>query len=164
MNRNCVALPAAGEWRIKLVKLALVPLLLQLYSTFATTPAWSLPESGNRSTDAKQLKSLRKAEFQVGGASCVVCLRKIEHRLRQSPGVFKAEVSTKRPYQAVVFFDESKTDPHLVWMPLGKDGYTMNDLKVTPVTAVPEGLIFDAIKQPKKTDDMTVSPPPPVAD
>lgn len=65
--------------------------------------------SAAKSDNAGAKPSLQRADFRVTGASCVACLRRVAKRMREAPGVLKADVSIFRPYWSLVIYDKKKT-------------------------------------------------------
>lgn len=53
---------------------------------------------------------LRQADFEVTGAGCVLCIRRLTYVLKHSPGVKEASVTLSKPHKAKVVYDCSKTN------------------------------------------------------
>ncbi len=72
----------------------------------ATEPA--SVQSVSKIGDIEKAPFLR-LDFNLKGATCVSCIRRISKRLRGSKGVLKADISILNPYEGVVIFDGKKT-------------------------------------------------------
>lgn len=92
-----------------LLGLALV--VLALPAAAAKPDATAKPVTASKTPVAakKTPGALQRADFRVTGASCVACLRRVAKRLREAPGVLKADVSIFRPYWGLVIYDKKKT-------------------------------------------------------
>ena len=76
---------------------------------------------------------LRKTEFGVEDAVCVVCLREILNTLRLSKGVLRAEPSMKFAYGFAVIYDKRTISQATLLAPIKKK-YTLFDITDMPVT------------------------------
>lgn len=90
--------------------LALALVVLALPAAAAKPEPTAKPSATKSPVAAKKTQAgLQRADFRVTGASCVACLRRVAKRLREAPGVLKADVSIFRPYWGLVIYDKKKT-------------------------------------------------------
>ncbi len=101
--------------------------------------------AGNRSLAAQgQTGSsgcIKRADFQMSGARCVLCLREAAWSLRQQPGVIKADVSIYNPHWAVVIYDCGKTSLAAIMRPLAKQHVFASRVNESALAGVPSVVI-----------------------
>lgn len=80
-----------------------------------------------------------RLDFNLKGATCVACIRRVAKHLRQTKGVFKADISIIRPYEGVVVFDPQKTNVEKLSSEITKEEKraSAGDLQLTALASVP---------------------------
>jgi copper chaperone CopZ len=78
----------------------ILSLNLILFATICLSPASRAVESAD--------KGLHRLDFRLEKASCATCILKVRKALRESPGVVACEISIKKPYGGVLFFNPAK--------------------------------------------------------
>lgn len=66
---------------------------------------------------------IRKVEFDVLGAGCVSCVRRIEKMFRATPGVEAAQLNGFSPAHATIIYDMDKTSLQSLLDKLKEAGY-----------------------------------------
>lgn len=90
-----------------------------------------------------------RLDFQLKGASCVSCIRRISKRLRGSKGVLKADISILSPYEGVVVFEGKKTNLTKIETEIKSEDKraSVTELQLTALEAVPP-LVLPRSKTP----------------
>ncbi len=84
----------------------------------------------------------QRLDFQVRGASCVTCIRRVAKALRHMRGVIKADISIYYPYWAVVVLDKSKADEMKVVETVRKEkGVDVNRLEKQDLNEIPQLIV-----------------------
>lgn len=80
-----------------------------------------------------------RLDFNLKGATCVTCIRRVAKRLRNNKGVLKADISILRPYEGVVIFEPKKTNVAKLSSEITKEEKraSVGDLQLTALQSVP---------------------------
>lgn len=80
-----------------------------------------------------------RLDFNLKGATCVTCIRRVAKHLRESKGVFKADISIIRPYEGVIVFDPQKTNVQKLSSEITKEEKraSAGDLQLTALSSIP---------------------------
>lgn len=114
--------------------LVLLPLAPQAYSSEEEPKTESIAKVG----DVDKAPYLR-LDFNLKGATCVTCIRRVAKHLRESKGVFKADISIIRPYEGVIVFDPQKTNVQKLSSEITKEEKraSAGDLQLTALSSIP---------------------------
>lgn len=83
-------------------------------STAVQTKTANLPQT---------MSYIRKVDFEVLGAGCVSCVRRIEKMFKATPGVESAQISGFSPTHATIIYDMDKTSLKSLLDKLKEAGY-----------------------------------------
>lgn len=114
--------------------LVLLPFAPQAYSAEEEPKTESIAKVG----DVDKAPYLR-LDFNLKGATCVTCIRRVAKHLRESKGVFKADISIIRPYEGVIVFDPQKTNVQKLSSEITKEEKRAwaGDLQLTALSSIP---------------------------
>ncbi len=117
-----------------LVLLVFVSVAPQAYSADEEPKSESIAKVG----DVDKAPYLR-LDFNLKGATCVTCIRRVAKHLRESKGVFKADISILRPYEGVIVFDPQKTNVQKLSSEITKEEKraSAGDLQLTALSSIP---------------------------
>jgi hypothetical protein len=90
-----------------------------------------------------------RLDFNLKGATCVTCIRRVAKRLRDNKGVLKADISILRPYEGVVIFEPQKTNVTKLSSEITKEEKraSVGDLQLTALQSVP-AIVMPRAKTP----------------
>lgn len=90
-----------------------------------------------------------RLDFNLKGATCVTCIRRVAKHLRESKGVLKADISIIRPYEGVIVFDSQKTNVQKLSSEITKEEKraSVGDLQLTALSSVPP-IVLPRAKNP----------------
>ncbi|QQR57668.1 MAG: hypothetical protein IPG59_22290 [Candidatus Melainabacteria bacterium] len=133
-------------------KSALALLSILVFSTYA--PFAYAIESKEVGEPILKVGDIEKApylrlDFNLKGATCVTCIRRVAKRLRDNKGVLKADISILRPYEGVVIFDPQKTNVTKLSSEITKEEKraSVGDLQLTALQSVP-AIVMPRVKTP----------------
>lgn len=117
--------------------LSFVFCLLMLFNQ--AYPAFSAPQSPNAAAAAekKTKQKLRRADFQVAGASCVSCLRRVSKILRTQRGVLKADVSIFKPHWSIVIYNADEVSLEQLSDACKVEKVRFEEIEDKPIAEVP---------------------------
>jgi len=118
--------------------------LLVLASSAPFASAENAPEKTEKTESIIKVGDCDKApylrfDFNLKGATCVTCIRRVAKHLREVKGVLKADISIIRPYEGVVVFESQKTNVQKLTSEITKEEKraSVGDLQLTALTSVP---------------------------
>lgn len=125
---------------------SLILIILLLFSPCALAQEKENPVT--KVGDTQNAPYLR-LDFQLKGATCVACIRRISKRLRSSKGIVKADISILTPYEGVVVFEGKKTNLAKIESDIKSEERraSLTELQLTALDAVP-ALILPRAKTP----------------
>lgn len=90
-----------------------------------------------------------RLDFNLKGATCVTCIRRVAKHLRESRGVYKADISIIRPYEGVVVFDPQKTSVQKLSSEITREEKraSVGDLQLTALSSIPP-IVLPKVKTP----------------
>ncbi|MCW5823038.1 MAG: heavy-metal-associated domain-containing protein [Cyanobacteria bacterium TGS_CYA1] len=129
-------------------------LVLALSTILLAGPICSAEDGLKKNESIVKVGDIDKApylrlDFNLKGATCVTCIRRVAKHLRQTKGVFKADISIIRPYEGVVVFDPQKTNVEKLSSEITKEEKraSAGDLQLTALTSVPS-IVLPRVKTP----------------
>ena len=126
---------------MRAVKLAWLCLALTITSSIdfrMPPPSWAQKSAAKPATKSNNGKTLRRADFKIEGASCVVCLRRVATALRENKAVLKADVSIYRPHWSLVIYDSKLTSFDKLIFPIKlKEKIRIAALEDKPIKELP---------------------------
>lgn len=138
--------------------LALTIVCLSMVSSLAPQASCATPDKSTANAE------LHRLDFRVEGASCVVCLRRIGQELRDTKGVFKADVSIYKPNWAIVIYDAKKTNLEHFKSAVKAENVKFVDLEdkrisEMPFLVIPKGVGQSHNKSAAQPSTQSSSPP-----
>ena len=82
-------------------------------------------------------QKLHRADFQVDGASCVACLRRVGKLMREQKGVLKADVSIFKPYWAIVIYDADQINMDKITESVKTENVHFKEIEDKPIASMP---------------------------
>ena len=138
--------PAKGGWKQLLTAAALVAPLALVGALASPAEEGGKADREQAGAANTETKPYERVDFQVKGASCVACLRRVAKKLKKARGVVKADVSIFNPHWAVVIYDRKKTTFEKVLQAIKDEPVRVEDKKATQLSAVPPLVIPKAGK------------------
>jgi len=85
------------------------------------------PRTGQEITEVAQ-SNVKTAEFKISGMTCSACEEHVNHEVNKLSGIIKTTVSYEVG-NAIIEFDQTKTDINELEQAIGKTGYSVTEKK-----------------------------------
>ncbi|HZJ36100.1 MAG TPA: mercuric transport protein MerTP [Gillisia sp.] len=85
------------------------------------------PRTGQEITEVAQ-SNVKTAEFKISGMTCSACEKHVNHEVNKLSGIIKTTVSYEVG-NAIIEFDQTKTDINELEQAIGKTGYSVTEKK-----------------------------------
>jgi len=107
--------------------LGIVTVFAALMLAFPTYAHIFISKTESRTIITKQ-ENIQTAEFTISGMSCSGCEAHVSHEVNKLTGIISTTVSYKTR-NAIVVFDQTKTDIQGIEQAIAKTGYSVTDKK-----------------------------------
>ncbi|MBT33740.1 MAG: heavy metal transporter [Thalassobius sp.] len=107
--------------------LGIVTILTGVMLSFPSFAHVFYPKSENK-TIAVEPVNIKITEFKVTGMTCTGCEEHVNHEVNKLSGIINTKVSYESG-NAIIEFDESKTDKEAIAEAIAKTGYSVTDQK-----------------------------------